>query len=82
MSKGASIKTTQLSQAFTFEDYLKKHGNRLTLLFALKPDKELVPLGQADKLLPKEGWDIISLIQPAPELTESEKEKKPVLEKN
>jgi NhaP-type Na+/H+ or K+/H+ antiporter len=82
MSKGASIKTTQLSQAFTFEDYLKKHGNRLTLLFALKPDKELIPLGQTDKLLPQEGWDIISLIQPAPELTESEKEKKQASEKS
>lgn len=81
ISKGASIKTTQLSQAFTFEDYLKKHGNRLTLLFALKPDKELIPLSQADKLLPQEGWDIISLIQPAPEPVESEKESKPDVEK-
>ena len=76
VSKGASIKTTQLSQEFSFEDYLKKHGNRLTLLFALKPDKKLVPLGQADKLLPQEGWEIISLIQPAPELAEAEKETK------
>tara|TARA_R110001592_G_scaffold238227_2_gene497812 strand:+ start:114605 stop:116458 length:1854 start_codon:yes stop_codon:yes gene_type:complete len=79
LSKGASIKITQLSKEFTFEDYLKKHGNRLTLLFALKPDKELVPLGQADKLLPQEAWEIISLIQPAPpEPSESEKETKPV----
>ncbi len=81
MSKGASIKTTQLSQEFTFEDYLKKHGNRLTLLFAIKPDKTIVPLGQADKILPQEGWDIISLIQPAPEPAESEKEVKPLKEK-
>jgi NhaP-type Na+/H+ or K+/H+ antiporter len=79
VSKGASIKITQLSQEFTFEDYLKKHGTRLTLLFALKPDKKLVPLGQADKLLPEEGWEIISLIQPAPELTEPEKENKQLL---
>jgi NhaP-type Na+/H+ or K+/H+ antiporter len=81
ISKSAGIKTTQLTHAFTFEDYLKKHGNRLTLLFALKPDKELIPLGQADKLLPQEGWDIISLIQPMPELTESEKDKKQASEK-
>ena len=80
VSKGASIKITQLSQEFTFEDYLKKHGNRLTLLFAIKPDKKLVPLGQADKLLPEDGWEIISLIQPAPELADSEKENKQVLE--
>jgi NhaP-type Na+/H+ or K+/H+ antiporter len=81
ISKSAGIKTTQLTHAFTFEDYLKKHGNRLKLLFALKPDKELIPLGQADKLLPQEGWDIISLIQPMPELTESEKDKKQASEK-
>jgi NhaP-type Na+/H+ or K+/H+ antiporter len=79
MSKGASIKTTQLSQEFTFEDYLKKHGNRLTLLFAIRPDKKLIPLGQADKLLPQEGWEVISLIQSVPEPTESEKQSKQVL---
>ena len=73
MSKGASIKITQLSQEFSFEDYLKKHGNRLSLLFALQPDKTLVPLGQDDKVMPQEGWEIISLIQPAPESAEVSK---------
>lgn len=73
MSKGASIKITQLSQEFSFEDYLKKHGNRLSLLFALQPDKKLVPLGQDDKVMPQEGWEVISLIQPAPESAEVNK---------
>lgn len=73
MSKGASIKITQLSQEFSFEDYLKKHGNRLNLLFALQPDKQLVPLGQDDKVMPQEGWEVISLIRSTPEPTESDK---------
>lgn len=73
MSKGASIKVTQLSQEFSFESYLKKHGNRLNLLFALQPDKTLVPLGQDDKVMPQEGWEVISLIQPAPESAEPNK---------
>lgn len=73
MSKGASIKITQLSQEFSFDDYLKKHGNRVNLLFAIQPDKQLVPLGQDEKILPQEGWEIISLIQPEPETPEPEK---------
>jgi hypothetical protein len=71
ISKGAMIKTTQLSSEFSFEDYLQKHGNRLTLLFAIKPDKQLVPLSQKDRHLPQEGWDIVSLIQPAQQQAES-----------
>lgn len=76
MSKGASIKTTVLSKEFTFEDYLKKHGSRLILLFAIKPNKDIVPISLSSDIVPLEGWEMVSLIQPAPEPTESDKESK------
>ncbi|KZZ21319.1 sodium:proton exchanger [Oleiphilus sp. HI0081] len=65
VSKGATIRTTQLSEEFTYEDYLQLHGNRLTLLFAIRPDKQVVPLGRTDAK-PSVGWEMISLIQPEP----------------
>jgi hypothetical protein len=65
VSKGATIRTTQLSEEFTYEDYLQLHGNRLTLLFAIRPNKQVVPLGRTDAK-PSVGWEMISLIQPEP----------------
>ncbi|MFT7372985.1 MAG: NhaP-type Na+/H+ or K+/H+ antiporter [Oleiphilaceae bacterium] len=63
ISKGATIKITQLSTEFSFEDYLKQHGSRLTLLFAIRPDGELVPLGRNGKQSPAENWELISCIR-------------------
>jgi len=71
VSKGAVVKATQLSEEFPFDAYLKQHGNRLTLLFAIRPDGKVVPVGKDDSLEPKVGWDLISLIQPALEVAES-----------
>lgn len=70
ISKGAKIKVTQLTREFGFEDYQQLHGQRLTLLFAISPNKQVWPLSKKSKLLPVEGWDIISLIQPAGEQAE------------
>ena len=64
LSKGATIKITQLSAEFSFEAYLKQHGSRLTLLFAIRPDGVLVPLGRNGKQAPAENWELISFIQP------------------
>jgi hypothetical protein len=63
ISKGATIKITQLSTEFSFEDYLKQHGSRLTLLFAIRPDGELVPLGRNGKQSPAENWELVSCIR-------------------
>ena len=48
--------------------YLKQHGNRLTLLFAIRPGGEVVPVGRNVTALPSVGWELISLIQPAAEV--------------
>ena len=70
VSQGAAVKTTQLSEEFGFDDYLKQHGNRLTLLFALPPEGRIIPIGGEDSIQPTVGWELISLIKPSPEPAE------------
>jgi NhaP-type Na+/H+ or K+/H+ antiporter len=76
VSKGAVVKTTQLSDEFTFDAYLKQYSGRLTLLFAVRPDKTVVPIGHDDSAQPAVGWELISLIQPAAEKTVEEEQEK------
>jgi NhaP-type Na+/H+ or K+/H+ antiporter len=66
-SKGARIKSTQLSEEFSFSAYRKQYGSRVTLLFCISPQGDVQPLGGVDSVLPAEGWHIISLIQPEAE---------------
>jgi NhaP-type Na+/H+ or K+/H+ antiporter len=66
LSQGAIVKSTQLSEEFTYEDYLKLHGSRLSVLFAIRPDRKVVPLGRSEAVKPTVGWELISLIQPEP----------------
>jgi len=70
ISRDAQIKMTQLSEEYSFEMYLKQQGNRLTLLFALRPDGKLVPIGRNDSAPPSVGWELISLVQPASAVAE------------
>lgn len=75
LSKGAVFKVTQLSPEFTFEDYKQQHGNRLNLLFAIKPDGKAIPIGAENSPEPAEGWELVSLIQPAQDELESNEAK-------
>jgi len=71
VSKGAVVKTTQLSEEFTYEAYLKQYGSRLTILFGVRPDGKVVTLGRDETVVPAVGWELISLIQPAPDALEA-----------
>ena len=66
VSRGATVKITQLSAEFDFDAYRKKHGNRVTLLFAIRPGGAVVPLSSKGQVVPERGWELVSLIQPAP----------------
>jgi len=62
-SKGARIKSTQLSAEFSFDAYKKQHAGAMTLLFAVSPVGFAYPLGGKDSQVPTTGWHIISLVQ-------------------
>ncbi len=66
LSKKAEIRSTRLSDDFTFEEYRKKHGKRAILLFALTPDSRLRIFVPNDNLVLTSGWTVIALIQPEP----------------
>jgi NhaP-type Na+/H+ or K+/H+ antiporter len=62
VSKGATVKTTQLSEAFSYDDYLAKHNGAVTPLFALPPTGGISPLGSASNVQPSASWEIIALV--------------------
>lgn len=84
VSQGYSIRTTQLSEAFTYEDFLDKYQRQALILFVLSGKRRITPVMDADTLDPEEGSVLISLVPPQPsrerrdgELQEQETESPP-----
>ncbi|MEW9797299.1 cation:proton antiporter [Alteromonas sp. CYL-A6] len=67
VSRGATVKTTRLSEEFTFEDYLEKYGTRTTPLIAIDADGRIHTFVKGRELKPQSGWRIIGLIEPESE---------------
>lgn len=72
LSQGAEIKSTRLSDDFSFDEYRKKHGKRAILLFALTPDSRLRVFVPNGNLAPVSNWTVIALVQTEPEETTEE----------
>jgi NhaP-type Na+/H+ or K+/H+ antiporter len=63
LRNGAEIKSTQLSDEFTFEHYLEKYGERVTPLFAIDSKQRIQIFVANGKMKPESGWTIIGMIQ-------------------
>jgi NhaP-type Na+/H+ or K+/H+ antiporter len=61
LDSGAKIKTTQLTEKFSFEDYLQQHEERCIPLFAIDNRDRIHPLPSELGLTPKANWKIIGL---------------------
>ncbi len=61
-SRGASIKTTKLSDSFSYDDYKTEYKDRCLPLCAIQGDGKLVLFTTSNGLEPDAGWQIISLI--------------------
>lgn len=61
MKKGAVIKTTNISEDFTFQDYLNKYDRDLIPLISIS-EKRVEVFKSDKKTSPKGGWKIVSLI--------------------
>ena len=72
ISQGAKIKQTKLTENFSFADYLREHGRRVTPLFAFNPRKRLRFFTAAESLQPEMGWTIVALVQDETDLTPAE----------
>lgn len=60
--RGAEIRRTNLSEAFTLEHFKAMHGERATLLFAITPKGQLEVFSAEAPLEPGPGWTVIALV--------------------
>jgi hypothetical protein len=68
MSRGAVIKTTSITEEFSYEDYLKRYDNELIPLLTLTGSRVGV-FSAHNTVEPKPGSKIISLILKPSEAT-------------
>ena len=64
VSKGATIKTTRLSESFTEQDYDQTYGDRAQKLLAINPQGRVSLFTTQSDIKPKADWSIVSLILP------------------
>ena len=62
VSQGFTVKTTQLSEAFTYADFLERHQGQALVLFVLDGKKHITPIKSMADLEPKEDSTLISLV--------------------
>ena len=63
ISQGAGIRSTQLSESFTFENYLARN-KRAIPMFAISPKGRLHIFTAEKQVRPETGWTVLGLIAP------------------
>ncbi|WP_417391013.1 cation:proton antiporter [Gimesia sp.] len=61
LQQGAEMKTTLLTEEFTFEDYLEQQGDARVSLFAIGANAAVHVFTAQPDFTPKAGWKIIAL---------------------
>jgi NhaP-type Na+/H+ or K+/H+ antiporter len=69
--EGAAIKSTNITDKFSYEDFRKKHGESTIPLFLITGNRKLVPLTSEDKIMPEKGSILIALISAGEETSAS-----------
>ncbi|OFC69658.1 cation:proton antiporter [Alteromonas confluentis] len=64
VTRGAKVKTTRLSEEFSFADYTKQYGDRAVPLIAFDENGRTHTFLTGKALEPKANWKLISLIVP------------------
>jgi NhaP-type Na+/H+ or K+/H+ antiporter len=62
INKGSVVKTTKLSESFTYTDYQDQYDKRLLPLCAILPDGKVEIFNSLTPIKPKANWKIVSLI--------------------
>ncbi|MEP2651650.1 MAG: sodium:proton antiporter [Paraglaciecola sp.] len=63
VARGAIIKTTRMSDEFTFDSYEKEYGDRMVLLCAIEPNGRVHMYTLLNKVKVKSDWRLVSLIK-------------------
>lgn len=61
-SQGYSVKTTELSDEFSYQNFLDKHQSQALVLFMFDGKGRITPVKSMDKLKPDEDSTLISLV--------------------
>jgi CPA1 family monovalent cation:H+ antiporter len=61
LDDGAEMKTTLLTDEFSFEDYLRQSREQRIPLFAIDAEGNIFPLTSERKLYPRSGWKMVGL---------------------
>lgn len=64
MSRGYTVKTTQLSDNFTYEDFIARHEGEARVLFVINDKDKIHPVLAGEEVAPDTDWQIISLVPP------------------
>ena len=75
-SQGYTVKTTQLSEEFTYEDFLEKHQHQALVLFVFDSKGRVAPVLNQDDVKPEDDWALISLVPPQPPKERREKDER------
>ncbi|MGM0481650.1 MAG: cation:proton antiporter [Pseudomonadota bacterium] len=62
--QGARMKSTPITDNFSFEDYQQKYGSRAVPMFALDDQKRVHIFTTQRELKPQPGWVVIAMISP------------------
>ena len=63
-SQDYSVKTTQLSDEFTFEDFLDKYDRQAMVLFVVNTREHITPVKSMEAIKPEKDWTLVSLVPP------------------
>lgn len=79
ISKGYGVKTTQLSEEFSYEDFQEQYSRQAIVLFTIDKRERIQPVTGESELKPEQGWVLVSLVPPQPPKERKERESEPVL---
>ena len=74
VSQGYTVKTTQLSDEFGYQDFLEKYQHQALVLFTFDSKERVAPVRSMDELKPEDDWILISLVPPQARKERKEKE--------
>ncbi|MGE3182254.1 MAG: cation:proton antiporter [Phycisphaerae bacterium] len=64
-ANGAQIKTTQITEEFTYDDFIGRYGETALPLFLINKSGKLAVIALDDKIKPQTGQTLIALVDPA-----------------
>ncbi|MCZ4303679.1 sodium:proton antiporter [Zoogloeaceae bacterium G21618-S1] len=67
LARGAEIRQTNISEAFSFEQFSTNYGERAVPLFAIDPKGRVEVFATEAEVQPKAGWVVLALVDADPD---------------